>query len=52
MANATCIHCKRVRAVSYDERLCHECWQAEHAAACRYLGNDLWDCGKVDNNPF
>lgn len=34
----------------------HECPDPdEHdheAEGCRYLGNDAWDCGKIDNLPF
>jgi len=32
-----------------DANVCGVTGTEEHAADCRYLGNDAWNCGKIDN---
>ena len=34
-----------------DTSLCGVTGDVEHGPDCKYLGNDSWDCGKLDNQP-
>jgi hypothetical protein len=32
-----------------EENVCGVTGTQEHSDECQYLGNDMWDCGKLDN---
>ena len=47
----TVVRCTEHGTIVSDER-CQPCHDAhQHDPACRYLGNDAWDCGVVDGEP-
>lgn len=39
------------RAHSQDcDTIRHDAEETKHVSACKYLGNDAWDCGHIDNS--
>lgn len=58
MYDARCLICDHTWLTYNSSDSCPVCGEYndmfmaehEHDSGCRYLGNDIWDCGTIDNN--
>jgi hypothetical protein len=46
-------HCKQCNCIltGYEINVCKWCWERDHnpvLCGCKYLGNNLWSCGYID----